>query len=73
MNLYTVTGDHPLFGRPDMFHISRDVAIELVRVLDECGYENIKLEQENRPPKVNHGRMRAKREPDSVRKKPALF
>lgn len=73
MNFYTVSGDHPTFGRPDVFHLSLDVAVELIKSLDYYGYENIKLEQENRSPEVNHGRMREKQEPDSVRKKPALF
>lgn len=66
MNLYTVTGDHPTFGRPDVYHVSRDVAVELVKVLDHCGYENIKLEQEKRPPAVHRSKV-------IKPKKPSLF
>ena len=66
MNLYTVTADHPTFGRPDIYHVPLDVAVELVKSLDHFGYENIKLEQENRPPEVHRSKII---EP----KKPALF
>lgn len=66
MNLYSVIGDHPTFGRPDIYHVSLDVAVELVKVLDHFGYENIKLEQENRPPEVHRSKI-------IQSKKPTLF
>jgi hypothetical protein len=59
MNLYTVRADHPIFGRPDLIKVSLDVAVELVKTLDQQGYENIVLEQEKRPAKKTVHRAKA--------------
>ena len=40
-NKWSVTGDHPIFARPDRFNMSYQEAKDLAEELVSLGYENV--------------------------------
>jgi hypothetical protein len=45
--LWKVTADHPIFGRPDAYQLSRHDADAIAEALAEVGFENIEVLEDN--------------------------